>query len=98
MFWSCLVSSLVSLLEKMGSKNSKCESEENADNKNLMKLDSISTVSMAFTANDGTDDIDAKAVVCSCQSQRQRQHQLISNQSGILRLIMIDGHEPQRIA
>ncbi|XP_075585572.1 uncharacterized protein LOC124494770 isoform X1 [Dermatophagoides farinae] len=63
----------------MGSKNSKCESEENADNKNLMKLDSISTVSMAFTANDGggTDDgIDGvKPPLCSCQSQRHMQQQ-----------------------
>ncbi|XP_027197422.2 uncharacterized protein LOC113791789 isoform X1 [Dermatophagoides pteronyssinus] len=70
----------------MGSNQSKCESEENADNKNLMKLDSISTVSMAFTAtNDccidtaaGTDDmIDLKqSSLCSCQLQRQRQRQL----------------------
>ena len=70
----------------MGSNQSKCESEENADNKNLMKLDSISTVSMAFTAtNDccidtaaGTDDmIDLKqSSLCSCQLQSQRQRQL----------------------
>ena len=75
----------------MGSKNSKCESEENADNKNLMKLDSISTVSMAFTANDGggTDDgIDGvKPPLCSCQSQRhmqqqQQKQQSFSNQTG----------------